>query len=258
MNQVISGVLLDIDGVLYVQNAPIEGAAETVSFLQKHRIPFLCISNTTRKSRASIAAKLQSFGISVSADHILTPAVAAASYLQSEGISDCLLLTTGDVEEDVTAAGITLENSDPAAVVVGDAGDDFSYQGLTHAFRALLDGAAYLALEHDSYWMDTDGLSLSAGPFVAALEYASGVPATVIGKPSPAFFRQALEALGTVPEETMMVGDDIRTDVKGAQDVGIIGVQVKTGKYRNGLAEELGIVPDESIASIADLPLLLK
>lgn len=257
MKKQISGVLLDIDGVLYVQNAPVKGAAETIRYLQEHQIPFRCISNTTRKSRASIAAKLREFDIPVSADLILTPAVAAASYLLSEKIPDCLLLTTGDVSQDFTAAGIICTDSEPTSVVVGDAGDDFSYQGLTRAFRALLDGAVFLALEYDRYWMDTDGLSLSAGPFVAALEYAAGVPAMLIGKPSPAFFRQALDALGTAPEKTVMVGDDIRTDVQGAQDMGIIGVQVQTGKYRKGLAEELGIVPDHSIASIADLPLLL-
>jgi len=123
--------------------------------------------------------------------------------------------------------------------------------------RLLLDGALLIALEKDRVWMAEDGLSLSAGPFVAALEYATGREAHLVGKPSPDFFGLALQALGIPAGEVAMVGDDIRTDIGGARRAGMAGILVRTGKYRDDTARASGITPDAVIGSVADLPGLL-
>jgi HAD superfamily hydrolase (TIGR01458 family) len=146
--------------------------------------------------------------------------------------------------------GVTLSQVRPDYVLVGDLGEGFTYDRLNAAFRYLMDGAALLALQRNRYWRKEDGLSLDAGPFVAALEYASGKSATVIGKPERGFFQLALEELGLEPNEVAMVGDDAEADVAGAQEAWLKGIQVKTGKYRPGAEGE----PDLVLDSFAGLP----
>ncbi|MDG6257002.1 MAG: TIGR01458 family HAD-type hydrolase [Methanomicrobiaceae archaeon] len=251
------GVLLDIDGVLSVGGRPIEGAIDAIAFLREEGLPFHCISNTTRQPRRAIAGRLEAMGLAIPEAHIFTPAVAAAALLAERSLTRCMLLVLDVVRQDFEAAGILSAIETVDAVVVGDAGERMTYHAINRAFRSILDGAPLIALEKDRYWRDADGLSLSAGPFVAALEYATGTTAELVGKPSPAFFAWALEALGTAPGRTLMVGDDIDTDIAGAQGCGIRGVLVRTGKYREDLVEEAGVRPYAIIDSIADLPGLI-
>lgn len=247
------GILFDIDGVLYTGGKVVEGAPAVLDDLLARDVPFRCISNTTRSSRATIARRLEKMGFSIPAEHIFTPAVAAASYLISAGLYRCMFLTGLDVMEDMTISGIESVGKDAGAVVIGDAGDRFTYNQMNAAFRALISGAELIALERDRYWMDEDGLSLSAGPFVAGLEYASGVHAVLVGKPSRDFFEAALHSLGYSASEVLMVGDDIATDIGGAQAAGIDAALVRTGKFREEVVRESGIDPDYLIDSVLRL-----
>jgi phospholysine phosphohistidine inorganic pyrophosphate phosphatase len=145
---------------------------------------------------------------------------------------------------------ITLTEDNPNHVLVGDLGEGFTYGRLTTAFRCLMGGAGLIALQKNRYWRREDGLALDAGPFVAALEYASGKSATVVGKPEKGFFQLALEDLGLGSQEVAMVGDDAEADVAGAQAAGLRGIQVRTGKYRPETEGE----PDLLLDSIAALP----
>jgi len=142
-------------------------------------------------------------------------------------------------------------------VIIGDAGDKVTYAALNHAFRCLMEGAELIALERDRYWMDRDGLSLSAGPVVAALEMAAGTTATVVGKPSKEFFGLALHDMGLTEGDAAMVGDDVFTDIGGAQAAGIRGVLVRTGKFRKDVCEKSAIVPEAIINSVSDIGALL-
>jgi HAD superfamily hydrolase (TIGR01458 family) len=185
--------------------------------------------------------------------------------MKSSGRNSCYLLTTGDVYLDFQEAGASFvqdrgESIDEKAdyVIVGDAGENFTFQRLNQAMRILLEGAELLALEKDRYWREPDGLVLSAGPFVAALEYATGKEARLMGKPSAEFFRLALEDMDATPQETAMIGDDVYTDVDGAQRMGMFGILVKTGKYREDTAKRSRITPDLVLDSIARLPKHLK
>ncbi|ABN58144.1 MULTISPECIES: TIGR01458 family HAD-type hydrolase [Methanoculleus] len=180
--------------------------------------------------------------------------VAGAAHLREGGRTRCFLLTTPDARTDFEEAGITAVEEGADAVVVADAGDCLTYECLNRAFRLLIGGADLVALEKDRYWMGADGLMLSAGPFVTALEYAAGKEAEVIGKPSPAFFLRALRDIGAEPGEAAMVGDDIVTDIGGARACGMKGILVKTGKYREETVRHSGITPDLVIDSLADLP----
>jgi HAD superfamily hydrolase (TIGR01458 family) len=185
---------------------------------------------------------------------IFTPPIAAIAYMKNTKDPCCYLLTTDDVKRDFEQVCMDNAQRKPDFVIVGDAGDNINYASMNSAFRYLQDGAELIALEKDRYWMAEDGLSLSAGPFVAALEFASGRSATVVGKPSKDFFTLALSDMLLNSDETVMIGDDIVTDIGGAQSAGMRGILVRTGKFRE---EELGkskIKPYQVIDSIADLP----
>jgi HAD-superfamily subfamily IIA hydrolase, TIGR01458 len=253
----IRGILIDLDGVLYTGDTAVPGAVTTLQALTDNGYPFRCLSNSTRKCRQTIAARLETMGFSIPESSIFTPPLAAVRYMKDSKKDRAFLLVTGDVGRDFAGACTDDGSVQTDYVVVGDAGDKVTYANLNHAFRCLMEGAGLIALERDRYWMDKDGLSLSAGPVVAALEIAAGTKATVVGKPSQEFFALALKDLGLPKEEVMMIGDDIATDIGGAQGAGIRGALVRTGKFRAEVLKESPVRPDRVIDSINDILTLL-
>lgn len=253
----IRSLLIDLDGVLYTGDRLIPGAAETLAWLARRNYTFRFISNTTRRSRTAIALRLGRMGLDIPPSSIFTPAVAATAFIRDRGGSVVHLLATADVCREFEDSGLICRQEESDYVVVGDAGDGFTYRDLTVAFRNVLRGIPLLALERDRYWMGEDGLLLSAGPFVAAIEYATGARAELIGKPSANFFKRALDSMGAVPEKTAMVGDDVLTDIGGAMECGMQGVLVRTGKFREDTLRDAPRAPNAVIDSIADLPAFL-
>ncbi len=249
----IKALLIDIDGVLAIGGVPIPGAAEAIQWIEDQGIPHRFVSNSTQRSRQQIAERLNQAGFSIPADQITTPVVSALRLLEEQGISACRLLMTDAARSEFSEAGITEVQDGAEAVIIGDAGSGFTFSVLNEAFREINDGALLIALERDRYWMAEDGLTLAAGPFVAALEYATGKTALVMGKPSADTFLSASAMMGVEPEKTAMIGDDIRTDVGGAQNAGLVGVLVKTGKYSDRMLEDSGVKPDMILPSIAYL-----
>jgi HAD superfamily hydrolase (TIGR01458 family) len=245
----VRGLLVDLDGTLYVGDEPVEGAREAIDRLKSSGLVLRYVTNTTRKPRREVCEQLRFLGFEVEEGEIFTPARAAVGLI---GDKSCFPLVDESLLEDLE--GITLAEDRPDYVLVGDLGEGFTYTRLNSAFRCLMDGAELTALQKNRYWRKEDGLSLDAGPFVAALEYASGKSATVIGKPEKGFFRLALEDLGLEPHEVAMVGDDAEADVAGAQVAGLKGILVKTGKYRRGAEGN----PDLVVESFADLPEALE
>jgi len=253
------GVLLDIDGVLHVGMRPIEGAAEALRWLDQKGYPTCFVTNTTTVARATLAQHLQQIGLSVPEARLLTAPVATANYIRQHfPTKRCWVLTKGDTAADF--AGIELLSSPEngvGVVVIGGAEELLTYKAMNQAFRLVMNGAALLAMHTNMYWRTTDGLQLDSGPYVRALEIATGKQAIVLGKPDRAFFEQALLATGTHANETLMVGDDIENDIGGAQNAGIHGVLVYTGKHKADSPLLQKIHPDATLSSIADLPAYL-
>ncbi len=244
----VRGLLLDLDGTLYTESGPVEGAYEALVRLEGAGIPYRYVTNTTRRPRREVVARLDAMGFPVREELVFTPAAAANAKLRGRS---CYPLVAEALLEDL--GGLEYASVSPEYVLVGDLGEDFTYSRLNAAFRCLMGGAELVALQKNRYWEKEDGLSLDAGPFVAALEYASGKSATVLGKPEVPFFEAALADLELDAREVAMVGDDVETDVAGAQKAGLRGVQVKTGKYRAGIparSAEANLVLD----SVAELP----
>lgn len=256
----IRAVLIDIDGVLTVSWEPLPGAVTAMERLRAAGLPLALVTNNTSRTRAVIAERLAGAGFPVEADDILTAPAVTAAYLR-EHCPDarCLLLNSGDVSDDLD--GVTLlderDAAAPDVVVLGGAGDEFSYAALNRAFRELQRGARLIAMHRNLYWRTSQGLDLDSGAFLLGLERAARVEAEVTGKPAEAFFATALAQLGVTASEALMVGDDIESDVLAAQRGGITGVLVKTGKYLPQTHEAADGTPDHVLDSFADLPALL-
>jgi HAD superfamily hydrolase (TIGR01458 family) len=246
------GILFDLDGTVYQEGRAIPGAAEALEALRRRGLPFRFTTNTTRRPRAALAALLREMGIPAQAEEILSAPAAAARWLRDRGIHRAqLLLAEATFEE---FSGLEIVDRAPEAVVVGDLGEGWTFPILNQAFRSLMDGAELLALQRNRYWHTDGGLSLDGGPFVAALEYGSGKTATLVGKPSPAFFEAAARELGLPPERIAVVGDDLESDVAGARAAGMLGVAVRTGKYRPQDEERACQAADVVLDSIAEVP----
>jgi len=248
----IKGMLFDLDGVLYVGSNAIEGAVEAVQKIRDRGMPCRFITNTSTLSLASLQQKINALGFSIPADEIISAPQATLRYLKRQHAPVCRLLLADDVKQDFQ----DFRQSDTEAdyIVVGDIGDAWSYQLLNEVFNCLMRGAKLIAIHKNRFWQTEHGLQMDIGGFIDGLEYASGVKAMIIGKPSADFFQIALADMGLKPGETAIIGDDIDVDVGGGQQAGLTGILVKTGKYRQSYAESSTIKPDLIIDSIVDLP----
>ncbi|WUO00329.1 HAD-IIA family hydrolase [Streptomyces sp. NBC_00299] len=267
----LRAVLIDIDGVLTVSWQPLPGAVEALREIREAGLGVALVTNTTSRTRASIARTLADAGFPVSAEDILTaPAVTAAYLAEHCPGARCVLLNSGDIAEDLDGIAIVGDDEDgsegdgsggrsvPDVVVVGGAGPEFGYAALNRAFGHLQRGARLVAMHRNLYWRTDDGLQLDTGAFLVGLEKAARVEAEITGKPSAAFFEAALAHVGVGAGEAVMVGDDVESDVLAAQRAGVRGVLVRTGKYLPETHRAASGTPDDVIDSFADLPALLR
>jgi HAD superfamily hydrolase (TIGR01458 family) len=251
----MAAILLDVDGVFHVSGEPIPGGADAVRRLRAagHRLRF--VTNNTTRARADLAGDLRGLGIELDDEELQTTPRAAARALAGKRV---LALTMAAIVPDLE--GVELVGDSADAVLIGGAdetdetGRVFTYMNLARAFHELDAGAELYSLHKNRWWQTARGPLLDAGAFVAGLEYAAGVEATVFGKPSPAYFEAALDAIDGEPNLSWMVGDDVESDIVGAQRFGMRTVLVRTGKFRPDAVEASGTMPDAIISSIAQFP----
>jgi HAD superfamily hydrolase (TIGR01458 family) len=224
----IRGVALDLDGVLYVEGRVIAGATEAVARLSAAGVPFRYVTNTTSRGRRALATKLAALGFRGEESLIVSPASAAAAWLERAGVRRVALLVAPDARGEF--ARFEQDTPHPEAVIVGDMGDAWTPAILNRALGDLLRGAVLIALGKSRTWRRESGIVMDAGPYVAALEYAARVEARVIGKPAREFFEAAARALGLPPGDVVMIGDDPETDVAAAISAGMAGWLVLSGK----------------------------
>jgi HAD superfamily hydrolase (TIGR01458 family) len=250
--------LLDIDGVLYVGDEPIAGAIGALQEIRAMSAGIRLVTNTTSRSRRQIVDHLQALGFDVARHEVLTPAALAVRHCRERGHRSVKLLVSEALREDLAELAQAPSDAAVDAIVLGDLGEGFSAHVLNDAFRLLMDGAELVALQHNRYWRRADGLALDVGAYSAALEYATGSEATVVGKPARAFFAAALADLNASPDVGVMVGDDVEADIGGAICAGLRGILVRTGKYRQDALDASGVRPTAIVDSIADVPGLLQ
>ncbi len=245
----IEAILFDLDGVLYIGDKLITGAAETVNKLQQFGHRIAGVTNTTTQPLSAIAKKLDMMGIPISEEAIYTPAALATRAI---GDKTAALFIRDSLAEDFK--GVRQNPTNPDYIVMGDiGGEGYPPETLRTIFEMVMNGAEVMALHKNRFWQKPDGLHLDLGVFVAAIEYATGKSAMVLGKPSIDFFHGICRELGVIPEHALMIGDDIESDIGGAQHAGLKTVLVETGKYREKFVKHTGIKADLVIPSVADL-----
>ena len=256
-SQNVEGLLLDMDGVLTVSWEPLPGAVAAFERLRGAGLPIRLLTNTTGRSRASIAAGLRAAGFEIADDEVLTAAVAAAGYLRAAHPRGRVFLLGDAQSDDLEGVRLVGWDGDPDVVLLSGADESFAFENLNRVYRALLGGAAFVTMHRTMAWLTKEGVCLDAGAYVAGLEHAVGRRAEITGKPSPGFFAAGLQALGLPAGRVVMVGDDIDGDVVAAQAVGITGVLVRTGKFREEHLARAGVAPDHVVDSIVEVPGLL-
>jgi phospholysine phosphohistidine inorganic pyrophosphate phosphatase len=255
----IRGFLLDIYGVLYdsgTTEVVIEGSVEAVRRLRESGTPFRFCSNTSTKTTQQVTAKLQRLGFDVKEEEIFTPVPAAQRYLRQNNLRPFVI-----VDPVMDHAFVDFDQSNPNCVVLGDATDRFSYENVNRAFQLLVENreTKLITLGTGKYYKETDSFKLDCGTYAKALEFACGIQAEVIGKPSKEFFMAALDSMKVSPNNAVMIGDDIVGDVQGAQLCGLRGVLVRTGKYRSQDEPHPYVKPDGYVNNLlAAVELFLK
>lgn len=242
------GVLIDVAGVLHNGNTPVPGAQAALMSLREAGLQVRFLTNTTSCKRATIVHKLHRMGFDVGEDEVFTAVHATRRYVESHRLHPFWLV------HPAVEAELPPMSREPDAVVLGDAGPYFSFGSMNAAFRHLMRGVPLIAMARNRYFQEGDGPTIDMGAFVAALEFAAGVQATVVGKPSASFFQGALNDMGVSAADAVMIGDDIVDDVQGGQLAGVAGILVRTGKYRHGDESAAGqppvLVADHFVAAV--------
>ncbi|KAK2172413.1 hypothetical protein NP493_965g01040 [Ridgeia piscesae] len=239
------GLLLDIFGVLYENGdegpVVIPGSIEAVKKLKDAGIPVRFCTNNSTKTKAGLAKILLDLGFDVSESQLFPPPPAVSHVLKARNLRPYLI-----VMPDVLPQFADIAQTEPNCVVLGDAQTHFTYDNMNRAFQVLLScpNPVLIAMGGGKYYQEAGEMKLDVGPFAKALEFASGIEAEIIGKPSKTFFLAALSDMGFSTDKVVMIGDDIISDVGGAQACGIRGVQVRTGKYRPRDEPHASVTPD--------------
>ncbi|KYM99819.1 PREDICTED: haloacid dehalogenase-like hydrolase domain-containing protein 2 [Cyphomyrmex costatus] len=235
MARQITTVLIDLSGTLHIDNTVIPGAVQALNRLRNANLSIKFVTNTTKESNNYLYERLIKLGFDLRKEEIFSSLIAARKLIISRQLKPMLFIDPTAMED---FQDLITDNT-PDAIVIGLAPSKFNYEELNKAFRLLLDGASLIAIHEGRYYKRPDGLALGPGAFIKGLEYASNTKAEVVGKPTIGFFKAALEE--TDPAQAVMIGDDVRDDIAGAQAAGIRGILVQTGKYRTG--DESTITP---------------
>ena len=256
------GLLLDIDGVMVTSWHALPGAVEAVAKLRGY--PRMFLTNTTSRSRSQIAEALNECGFDIDAEEILTAAKLTAEFLATHHPGKRVyVLNEGPIADDMTGVDLTDDPRDAQVIVLGGAGPVFTHEALSMVLEQMLAKVPVIAMHRSMIWSTERGLSIDTGVYLEGLEKASGRKIRAIGKPSPLGFRAAVDIMGLEPTQVVMVGDDMHNDILGGQAAALIGVLVRTGKFREDALrdlqrDEFGPVPDYIIDSVADLPSLIE
>ncbi|MGK2881926.1 MAG: HAD-IIA family hydrolase [Mycobacterium sp.] len=267
----IGGVLFDIDGVLVTSWRPIPGAAEALRLLADHQVARSYLTNTTTRTRVQIADLLTDAGMDVSPDEVITAAVLTADFVRNRyPDARCFLVNSGDVSADMPGMDLVASvdtrggpmPQTPDVVLLGGAGPEYDHVTLSWVYDWMAQGIPVVAMHRSMSWTTSDGLRIDTGMYLLGMEESSGRKATAVGKPAPEGFLASAGRLGVEPDEMYVVGDDLNNDVLAGQVVGMTGVLVRTGKFRQDTldrwaSDEFAMQPNHVIDSVADLPRLL-
>lgn len=242
-------VLVDFDGIIRLGNKIAEDAEEFILFLQHERIPFFILSNSTLRTSSDMQEIFKGIGIK-SEIPAMTAVDATLSYVK-EHYKRVSVYCRQNIKRLFSEFDA---DENPEAVILGDIAEGWTYDILNEVFRKVFNGADIIAMHKNRYWHpDGKTLTMDAGAFISAIEYASSKESILIGKPSPIYFQAALKLLGFKPDSKfIMIGDDLESDIVAAQNIGGIAVLVYTGKTKYPLADKK-IKPDYEAMNLREV-----
>lgn len=247
-------VFLDLDGTLYFNDKPINNAIETVEYLKSKGYICRFLTNTDSKQTSTIWNKLHDMGFNIDLDEIFTPVTASLKFLESKKEASIYPFVSDSIAQEYNKFKISEKAID--YLIIGDCRDKISYENLNNIFKLIGENTEIVALQKGRYFYDITGKNLDTGAFVSLLEFASNKSAIVLGKPSVPFFNILLKDLNLLPTDVLIVGDDITTDIAGANKISADSALVKTGKYKDQLGSETS-TPTYIFDSVADLKKIL-
>ncbi len=253
--------IVDIDGTLWRGRTPLPGLTELFNHFYQHDIAFVVATNNTSETPAQYWRRLYDLGVELSPKQVMTAGAATIDYLEREFEPGASIYVIGEpaLRKIIRAAGfsIALDARRPAEAVVVGGDSRLTYTKLKHAIMLVRHGAAFIGTNPDLLVPTEEGLVPEAGTTLAAIQAATGVEPTVIGKPAIHMFQLALARLGSFAHETAMIGDRLETDILGAQQAGIHTVLVTTGVDNASSVSIKRITPDAVVGGLPELVKLL-
>jgi len=256
---IIKGILSDIDGTLYFKGAPVPGTIETVEILREKGIKLLFFTNTDSKTPINVYKSLIEYGFKVKVEEVFTPIIALKEFLTDKTDAKLFLVTTEEVKEEFREFHHIEGSEVPDYVIVGDFRDNWDVNRLNEAFKYVIKhNALLLGTQGNKYYLDVNGEPvIDTGSFVHMIANAANVKPMIFGKPSKEYFLRALKKLNLPSEDVVIVGDDIETDILGAQNANLRGILVKTGKGQFFNSSEGSIIPYKVLDSFSSLTELI-
>ena len=247
-------LLIDLDGVLKLGNSPAPHLKEFFGFINENKIPACILSNSTLRTGELVREFFTSQNIELKIPAI-TAFDAALAFVKKNYRKVQIYCRDYLIHH---FEGM-IDEENPEAIVIGDIEDKWNYQIMNNIFKKVFAGADLVAMHKNKYWNPSGELLIDAGAFITGIEFASDKKAILIGKPSPLYFKAALESIDAKIEDGFfMIGDDIENDIKAVLDIGGKGILIYTGKTKFPLDKSLNIKPDFEARSLKEVISILK
>lgn len=269
----IGGLIIDMDGVLWHGNQPLAGLSEFFATLRDLQIPFVLATNNASLTQQQYIDKLAGMAVDVKPAEILTSSMATARYLKENLPANqrrVFVIGEAGLTEPLQQQGFTLTDlyqvNQPEKAITGQGADivvsgldrKLTWDKLATATLNIRAGAAFYATNADTTLPTELGEVMGNGGVLAALTAATGQTPTVIGKPEPILYQQALEILGTEQHNTIAIGDRLNTDILGAVNAGMRSLMVLTGVSSEADLADIDYAPDWILPDIQAITETLK
>lgn len=251
----VKGFLIDLNGTVYSKDKEIEGSFKFIRELQKKGISYRLLTNTASLTISEVKDKLSSMGLEVKKEEIINPIIIADYYMKEKNIKNFYFAGEIKIKEQFQFSSLKKRN--PEVVILGDMQSCCSYEELNKIYNYLINGSQLISTSYSDFYISENGRKIDTGAFTKLFENLVNKDAMIVGKPSELFYKFALKSMELSPKEVIAIGDDIKTDIRGAKSQGIYSVLVKTGKYNPEVVKKIKIKPDEVVNKLIDLFSLL-
>lgn len=244
-------LLIDIDGTIYFKGQLIDGAVNFLKELKENNVTIRYLTNTTSIAPHKIVERLNNYGLDISAQECFTPITAANVYLEQHSTLSYYVAASPHIQHEFDQS--RWDDINPDCVVLGELSEICSYEELNKIFTFVSNGSALLSTSYSPYfYASTDEKKMDTGAFARMFEASLQIKAEIIGKPAPLFYQMALGSIDAEASSCLAIGDDIDTDILGANQADIFSVLVRTGKYDEDYVEASSVTPNATIMNLSE------